>query len=484
MLDSARCLESRDYYRRFIDFSAERGVNTLLWHFTDDQGCALRFDALPEAASTNAYSKPEMRGLIDYARLRGINIIPELASLGHTRFITALPAYADLAESEAFFSSICPTAPRTQELIGQLLEETVALFDSPLIHIGLDETNIGHHPLTRKALRDRDAGQIFAEHVNRLHRQLARHNRRTMMWADQLLADPSIVPDIPRDILLCNWQYDPQVCQKSTRQLLEWGFEVVVCPALISHNQPVYPGESFALPNIRAIARHLDLSRRVIGTITTVWTPTRFLPDSLWPAMHYAAAVMNRGPEVDPRHSLVEFARTFYALPPTASWLEAMLALHRHAPHRTQWAAVARLISTDALDRIDLSGGVERFNAIRDALRSAYPAVERNIDSYESLLLLLDVLSHAWRRALEWRTDRLTFETLRRSQRLSNRLAQAWDAHRASDDPRKTDTHLLFDSADHMLAAFDEGTQIIRDALEPAAAEALPEMAGTPLGGR
>jgi len=89
MLDSARCLESRSYYRQFIDFAAERGAKTLLWHFTDDQGCSMQFDTLPTAASANAYSKAELRELITYAGERGIMVIPELETLGHTRYITS-----------------------------------------------------------------------------------------------------------------------------------------------------------------------------------------------------------------------------------------------------------------------------------------------------------------------------------------------------------------------------------------------------------
>src|SRR5690606_10379380 len=124
------------------------------------------------------------------------------------RYITSLPAYADLAESEDFFSSMCPVSPRTQEVIEQLLAEVLETFDAPLVHVGLDEINIGHHPLTREALKERTSGELFAEHVNRLHRQITAAGRRMMMWADQLLSDPTVVSQLPRDILLCNWQYD------------------------------------------------------------------------------------------------------------------------------------------------------------------------------------------------------------------------------------------------------------------------------------
>src|SRR5882757_2200154 len=54
MLDCARCLENRAYYRKTIEFLASRGVNVVLWHFTDDQGCTMQFDSVEGIASPNA----------------------------------------------------------------------------------------------------------------------------------------------------------------------------------------------------------------------------------------------------------------------------------------------------------------------------------------------------------------------------------------------------------------------------------------------
>lgn len=478
MVDSARCLESREYYRRFIRFIAERGADTLLWHFSDDQGCSLRFDALPEAASPNAYSKAEMQELIAFARDHGILLIPELASLGHTRYITGLPQYADLTESDDFFSSMCPTDPRTHQIMARLLDEVIETFDSPLVHIGCDEVNIGHHPRTRKALQDRTTGDLFAEHVNRMHDQLKAAGRRTMMWADQLLADPSIAPQLSRDILLCNWQYAPKTTTESTQQLLDWGFEVVVCPALISHNQPVYPGETFALPNVRVISQHRNLGPGVLGMITTIWTPTRFLPDTLWPAVHYAAAVTTEGEKVDPRDALADFARRFHDMEPTDIWLDAMVALQTHAPHRNDWAPVARLDADLKTDPAILQETATIYHRIHDSLLAARQLVKSNMSSYNRLLLLTDVLAHVWKRAAAWRSAGVSPSVLHRSEHLQERLSQAWDEDRYADDPRKHDCSQLYDSADHLLIAFDEGTQVIRKTQQAAGTGYISGMAG------
>lgn len=478
MLDSARCLESRDYYRRFIRFAAEQGANTILWHFSDDQGCSLRLDSLPDAASPNAYTKAEIRELITYARDLGIELIPELASLGHTRFITRLPQYADLAEDEGFYSSICPCDPRTPKLLARLLAEVLEIFDAPLVHIGGDEVNIGHHPLTKRQLENRTTGELFAEHMVRLHEQVSAAGKRTMMWADQLLSDPTIAPLLPKDILMCNWQYQPGACSSTTKRLLDWGFEVVVCPALISHNQPIYPAESFAYPNVRAMAEHRTLSPRVIGMLTTIWTPTRFIADALWPAVHYAAAVMRDGPAVDPRANLADFGRTFYGLEPTDAWLDAMLRLQQSVPKRDAWAAVAQLSPTLTRTSTALRETASLFQSILANLLEARDSVQTNLHSYNRLLLLVEVLAHAWERAAAWQSGKLSPKQLQQSRCLMRRLSQAWDADRFADDPRKHDCSQLYDVADHLLLLLAEGTRVYENALSEPETEYVAGAAG------
>ena len=116
MIDAGRCLEKRQYYNDLIDFAAERGVTSLLWHFSDDQGCAIDFASVPGVASPHAYSRSEVRSLVTYARDRGIEIIPELASLGHTAYITRLPRFKHLAESNEMFQQHLPGVGRDQAI--------------------------------------------------------------------------------------------------------------------------------------------------------------------------------------------------------------------------------------------------------------------------------------------------------------------------------------------------------------------------------
>lgn len=464
MLDSARTLECRSYYPRFIDFIADRGCDTLLWHFTDDQGCSLRFDSLPEAASPNAYTKSEMRELIGHARQRGVRVIPELETLGHTRYITrARPDLAELSESDAAFTSLCPVHPRTRQIVGDLLDEVCDLFDDERVHVGLDEVNFGDHPLTRQALKTRSASELFADHVNFLHERLTRRGRRLMMWGDRLLKDDAVARAVPKDILVANWQYTPAVPDATTEQLQRHGFEVVSCSAMISYDQPLYPGERFALGNLRDTPRHAA-AHGTQGVITTIWTPQRFLAESLWPAMHYAAELYH-DPTLGVEASMRRFAEGVHGFSPSATWLQAMQTVLDQSPMRKPWVAALRLTLDERLADVDLKSRATAWREAASALQDEAPSVRLEADRYDAFVLMVELSAHAWERVLAVSHGEAHEALLAESERLAEKLETTWDRERFHDDPRKHEPVFPFDEDDHLLIAFNHGTQALRAAL-------------------
>ena len=98
MLDLARLTERHDYYLSFLPWLSKWGYNLLHLHFTDDQGCALRFPSRPELATPHAFTADEMREFAAEARRHGLEIVPEIECWGHTDFITRLKRYRHLRE--------------------------------------------------------------------------------------------------------------------------------------------------------------------------------------------------------------------------------------------------------------------------------------------------------------------------------------------------------------------------------------------------
>jgi hypothetical protein len=445
LLDSARCLENRAYYRQFIPFAAARGINALLWHFSDDQGCTLAFESVPGIGSPHAYTKAEMRELVGFAREHGITLIPELAALGHTRYITRLPQYHHLDEIEHVFTGMCPVAPETRDVLVRLIDETAEVFDSPWLHVGLDEANIGHHPLTRRALESSTRAAIIADHISFLHARVRRHGRAMMMWGDALLADRAVAPRISREIVICDWQYDAIVAGESTRYFLDEGFNVVLCPALICHDQTLFPGDQLALPNLRSTLRHRGMTgsrgARVVGVIETVWQPERYMHDALWMGLDLAAAMLRDGPDVSIAETAARFAREFYGFTAPPAWVNACRALYRLAPRRGEWLA---LLKTTGAELPDASTAADRARAWRGIAGAVAASEDRAIahrDAYATFRLMIELVAHLYEKAAMLHAPSVDPRDVRRllvrEERFVARVGAVWDRERFADDPSK-----------------------------------------------
>ena len=135
MVDAGRVPESLEYYRRIVDFCADWELNALHFRLADDQGSALNFASVRDLVThKNAFAPEQLRSLAEHAKTRGIDLIPELESFGHTGYITRSAAYAHLLDREtqgpSEFTGVIPVHPETLELFNKLYLEVATIFPS------------------------------------------------------------------------------------------------------------------------------------------------------------------------------------------------------------------------------------------------------------------------------------------------------------------------------------------------------------------
>ena len=477
LLDSARTLERRGYYEKALTFLAERGINRVIWHFCDDQGCQLQFRSVPGIGSARSYTVNETRQLIQFAKQRGVELVPEIASLGHSRYITRLPAYQHLNENDDAYSGMCPVEPETREVIARLVRETMEIFDSAEVHVGLDEVAIGDHPLTRQSLRTRSKAQIIADHIRFVRELVVEEGGREMwMWGDGLIASDELIGLVPKDIVICNWQYAADVDQSSTQKLLDAGFDVITASAILSHDQTLFPSIDYSIKNVRAMRSHGGLrgtrtDAKVRGEIVTTWMPSRSISESQWLGWHLATHVLADGPEAPIEPAVRAFGREFHGLEQTDAWWHACLALLEGAPRRTEWMAVIKLDLNSLPATVDQTLGsmAERWRSLAMSLHQIAPDVRSNRVAFDAMQLLVDLLAHAYEAASS--LSDLTASTvnegerihtlLETRQRLCDQLSDAWDRERYSDDPTKFHAAIRFFRDDHLLLTVRDGLGVL-----------------------
>ena len=168
-LDPCRHFIPLDSVKVYIDMLALHNMNQFHFHLSDDQGWRIEIKKYPELTEIGAYrngtvighngnlydtirhggyyTQEELRGLIQYAAERHINIIPEIDLPGHMQ--AALACYPQLGCTGGPYEVwkrwgvsddvLCAGNEETMLFVEDVLNEVMDLFPSPYIHIGGDE---------------------------------------------------------------------------------------------------------------------------------------------------------------------------------------------------------------------------------------------------------------------------------------------------------------------------------------------------------
>lgn len=138
MIDLARDWHELHVLYEYVDMCRFYKVKYLHFHFTDDQSYTLPSKAFPKLSTEGRhYTEAEIKGLIAYAKSRGIQLIPEIDVPGHTTSFAA--AYGEIFGTDGI---IC-LSEESMAGMATLFRELCELFaDSEYIHLGGDEAAI------------------------------------------------------------------------------------------------------------------------------------------------------------------------------------------------------------------------------------------------------------------------------------------------------------------------------------------------------
>ena len=211
----------------------------------------------------------EIRELVAYARRFHVELVPEQQTFGHLHKALRLEKYAELAETP-YGDVLSPQQEGSYKLIADWYGELNELFPGRFFHIGADETFELGEGQSREAARTRGVGAIYFEHLNRVRDVLKPYNRRLMFWGDIALHHPDLIGNIPKDMIVMNWQYGVRDdFGDSINPFKSAGLEQFVCPGAQNWNQ-VFPNLDAATTNIVNFVRD-GQKAGAIGMMNTTW---------------------------------------------------------------------------------------------------------------------------------------------------------------------------------------------------------------------
>ena len=227
MLDVGRHFMPVEFVKKQIDLLSYYKLNTFHWHLTDDQGWRIEIKKYPKLTEVGAwrtaadgsryggfYTQGQIRDVVEYARLRNIMVIPEIEMPGHAS--AALASYPELScrkqpidvptDWGIFKDVYCVGDEFTFEFVENVLDEVIALFPAPYVHIGGDEVpkdRWRESASSQKRLRDenlKDEHELQSYFVKRIQRYLAGKGKTLIGW-DEILeggADSSAIVEVWR----------------------------------------------------------------------------------------------------------------------------------------------------------------------------------------------------------------------------------------------------------------------------------------------
>ena len=185
MLDVSRHFFTKDEVKAYIDQMAKYKLNLLHWHLTDDEGWRIEIKSLPKLTEVGAwsvyrvgqfgtfaaptpdeprnnggfYTQDDIKEVVQYAKERFVNILPEVDVPGHS--MAAIAAYPELScsggvknigvtsgesikdwdtHTAIYDDNLCPANENVYEFLDKVVGEIAQLFPFEYIHMGGDET--------------------------------------------------------------------------------------------------------------------------------------------------------------------------------------------------------------------------------------------------------------------------------------------------------------------------------------------------------
>ena len=218
MIDSARHFVPLDVIKRNIDGLEAVKMNVFHWHLSENQGFRVESRKFPKLHETGSdglyYTQGEIQDLIEYARDRGIRVVPEFDVPGHsTAWFVGYPELASAPgpyEIErkwgVFDPAFDPTDEKTYKFLDQFIGEMAKLFPDHFFHVGGDEVNGKQwdaNPKIQEFIKAHDLknNQGLQSYFNkRLEPIVAKHGKSMVGW------DEVLDPTLPKDIVIQSWR--------------------------------------------------------------------------------------------------------------------------------------------------------------------------------------------------------------------------------------------------------------------------------------
>jgi hexosaminidase len=282
-----------DELKRQIDFLSRWKANQYLFY----SEASIELDGYPLLMANARFTKAQVKEVIEYAKARHVDVVPNMELYGHLHDLFRLEHYADLSVIP-HGGEFQPKDPRVKPLLEDWIGQISAVFSSPFFHIGFDETWLLE--VEAKKL-NKPPEELYLEMLKQTTDIVEKNGKRPLVWADMLQKFPSIVPKVSPKMIAVPWHYFP---------LSEAEYDKLLSPFSKAGVSTIVQGASlnwdWLVPDFEISFKNTDLliaagrKYNTMGYITSGWTDdTQTLMRLAFPDLAYGAAASWQSVPVD-----------------------------------------------------------------------------------------------------------------------------------------------------------------------------------------
>lgn len=246
MLDESRHFFGVEQVKQILDLMAMQKLNLFHWHLTDVPGWRIEIKKYPlltniggignlseKNAPASFYTQEQIREIVNYARQRFIEIVPEIDMPGHaTAAVKAYPEYSGGGSERYPDFTFNPGKESTYTFLTDILREVSELFPSQYIHIGGDEVHFGNEQWAsieevQNLMEVQNLKTLVeVEHyfLHRMADSIQQIGKTVIGWDEVVTAGLN-----NENTLVMWWRHDkPQLLE----QALKKNYQVIMCPRI------------------------------------------------------------------------------------------------------------------------------------------------------------------------------------------------------------------------------------------------------------
>lgn len=242
------------YIRKMLRFAACLGYTHAVIEFWG----TYKYECMPGLSWPGAFTKDEIKALVDEARELGIEPVPMINHLGHAASARENSGkHAVLDRSPRLHRFFMPdgwswdiTSPAVYELLRKMRAELYSVFgDGEYFHAGLDEAYMFS--------KSEENCALMIRHLEKMTDEIVKEGRRPLVWCDMLLPRESgskhhcackdeatadkILKALNKKTVLVDWDYDVTKAPVPTATYHSGkGFEIIGAPWYLKDNIKAY----------------------------------------------------------------------------------------------------------------------------------------------------------------------------------------------------------------------------------------------------